>query len=77
MRQGDSCSSTIFAFFINDLTESLKAVNKGIKFNDYVLCCLTYADDVLILAENENDMQSLLNYVNDRCRKWGLIITFF
>ena len=69
VRQGDSSSPTIFAFFINDLIEGLKAVNKGIKFNDNVLCCLTYADDVLILAENENDMQNLLNYVYDWCRK--------
>ena len=76
VRQGGSSSPSIFAFFINDLIESLKAVNKGIKFNDNVLCCLTYADDVLILAENENDMQNLLNYVYDWCRKWRLIINF-
>ena len=35
VRQGDSSSPTIFAFFINDLICGL---------ND--LCCLAYADDV-------------------------------
>ena len=76
VRQGNSSSHAIFAFIINDLIEGLKAVNKGIKFNDNVLCCLTYADDVMILAENEKDLQNLLNYVYDWCRKWRLIINF-
>ena len=57
VRQGDSSSPTIFAFYIDDLIEDLRTLDKGIKFNDYTLCCLTYADDVLILAENENDLQ--------------------
>ena len=76
VRQGNSSSPTIFAFFINNLIEGLKAVNKGIKFNDNVLCCLTFADEVLILAENENDLQNLLNYVYDWCRKWRLLLIF-
>ena len=73
---GDSSSPTIFAFFINDLISGLKDLNKGVAFGDNKLCCLTYADDVLLLAENENDMQTLLNFVNDWCRKWRLIINF-
>ena len=76
VRQGDSSSPTIFAFFINDLIEGLKAMNKGIKFDESVLCILTYADDVLLLAENENDMQDLLNFVYEWCKKWRLQINF-
>ena len=74
VRQGDSSSPTVFAFYINDLIEGLKALGKGIKFNDYTLCCLTYADDVLLLAENENDLQDLLRFVHEWCRKWRLKI---
>ena len=40
------------------------------------LCCLAYADYVLLLAESEYDMQNLLNFVNEWCRKWRLIINF-
>ena len=76
MRQGDSSSPTIFAFYINDLIEGLKTLNKRIRFNEHTLCCLTYADDVLILTENENDMQDLLNFVYECCRKWRLKINF-
>ena len=72
VRQGDSSSPTIFAFFINDLISGLNHLNKGVAFGDDKICCLTYADDVLLLAENENDMQDLLDFVNDWCRKWRL-----
>ena len=41
VRQGDSSSPTIFAFYIDDLIEGLRTLDKGIKFNDYTLCCLT------------------------------------
>ena len=40
------------------------------QFGENNMCCLTYADDVLVLAESENDKQTLLNFVNDWCRKW-------
>ena len=76
VREGDSSSPTIFAFYIDDLIEGLRTLDKGIKFNDYTLCCLTYADYVLILAENENDLQDLLRYVYEWCRKWRLRINF-
>ena len=70
VRQGDSSSPTIFAFFINDLICGLIDLNKGVAFGENKLCCLAYADDVLLLAESENDMQDLLNFVNEWCRKW-------
>ena len=76
VRQGDSSSPTIFAFFINDLICGLNDLNKGVAFGENKLCCLAYADDVLLLAESENDMQDLLNFVNEWCRKWRLIINF-
>ena len=56
---------TIFAFFINDLICGLNDLNKGVAFGENKLCCLAYADDVLLLAESENDMQDLLNFVNE------------
>ena len=76
VRQGDSSSPTISAFFINDLICGLNDRNCGVRFGENKLCCLTYADDVLHLAESEYDMQDLLTFVNDWCRKWRLIVIF-
>ena len=74
VRQGDSSSPTIFAFYINDLIEGLKTLNKGFRFIEHTLCCLTYADDVLVLTEN--DMQGFLNFVYEWYRKWRLKLNF-
>ena len=43
VRQGDSISPTIFAFFINDLAEGLKRLHNGVNFNNHEICCLLYA----------------------------------
>ena len=46
--------------FINDLPPKLKATSKGICFGDTLVCCLLYVDDLVILAESEQDLQVLL-----------------
>ncbi len=33
---------------------------------------LLYADDIVILAENEEQLQIILNFVNNWCKKWKL-----
>ena len=76
VRQGDSSSPTIFAFFVNDLICGVNYLNHDVTFCENKLCCLTYADDILLLAESENDMQDLLNFANEWCRKWQLMINF-
>ena len=67
VKQGDNLSPTLFAIFINDLASEIKESNIGIDMNvdggpqiDYVLSILLYADDIVCLAETENDLHSLL-----------------
>ena len=38
------------------------------------LSCLLYADDLVILAENEETMQALLKKVGEWCSLWGLSV---
>ena len=65
-----------FLHFFNDLIDGLNELNKGIKFDANTVCCFTYADDVLLLAKTEADMEDLHNFVHGWCRKWDLIINF-
>ena len=74
VRQGDSLSPTLFGIYINDLAAELKSLNIGISINDVNVCTLMYADDIVLIAENENDLQSLLNCVYDWCYKWRLMV---
>ncbi len=35
---------------------------------------LSYADDIILLAESESDLQNMLNVLNGWCHKWRLAI---
>ena len=54
--------------FINDFALSVKALGKGIKLhNDERFSILLYPDDIVLLAENENDLQPMLNLLDTWC----------
>ena len=72
VRQGDSLSPTLFALFINGLAEEIKRLNKGIMIDGKNVSILLYADDIVLLSENENDLQQMLDTMNTWCFKWKM-----
>ncbi len=68
VRQGDSLSPTLFAIYINDLTKEMKQLNLGIPLNNDTICILLCADDIGIVADNEVQLQLLLNFTNTWCK---------
>ena len=67
--QGCSLSPILFNMFINDFALlSIKALGKGIKLHDDgKVRILMYADGIVLLAENENNLQSMLNLPDTWC----------
>jgi hypothetical protein len=48
--------------FINDLVEKVKLLDVGIDIGgDDKLCIMLYADDIVLIAESETDLQLLLD----------------
>ena len=81
VKQGDCLSPTLFSIFINDLAEEIKDSNIGVKLeiedivgniDITIVNILLYADDIVLFAENELDLQDLLNIVENWCEKWRL-----
>ena len=73
VKQGDTISPTLFAIYINDLAEELKQSEIGIELDTgLMISCLLYADDIVLLADKEEDLQALLNIVNNWCCRWRL-----
>ena len=55
--------------YINDLVDSVKSLEVGVS-----VPILLYADDIVLLAEKEKDLQSLLHVLNDWCSVNGLSV---
>ena len=67
LRQGCILSPLLFNLFIYDLTIYLKSLDIGIIIGDEKICLMLYADDIVILANNADELQLLLNALNDWC----------
>ena len=87
VRPGDNLSPLLFALFINDFSHYVGMSYKGLcvskscypslESEDALflkLFVLMYADDTIILAENERDLQRALNSVHEYCTEFKLIV---
>ena len=73
-RQVCSLSTILFSIFINDLAVMLKELHKGVKIDNERVCILLYADDIVLIAENESDLQDMLTMLSTWCIKNGMCI---
>ena len=67
LKQGCALSSISFNLYINDLLQRLNELNVGIDIEGQKLSVLANADDVVLLAETESDLQVLLDELNLWC----------
>ena len=72
VRQGQKDSPTAFAVFINSLAVELKQLNIGITIGHSKVSILLFADDIISIAEKENELQTLLDKLHAWCRKNGI-----
>ena len=79
LRQGENLSPLLFSIFLNDLESHLSDQDRfGLNFLDETLqsylkiMVLLYADDTVLFAENENELQDLLNEFQNYCKIWKL-----
>ena len=72
VRQGDSLSPTLFSIFLNDLANSIKSEKLGINIGTNNVGILMYADDVVLIAEDEKKLQRAIDILKDWCINWKL-----
>ena len=67
LKQGCSLFSILFNLYINDLITRINSLGTGIDINGEKVSILVYADDVVLLVENEADLQQLLQELHNWC----------
>ena len=72
VRQGDCLSPTLFSLYINDLAKTIKEHGPKLMMDNILLNILLYADDMVLIAESEEDLQKLLDIMQQWCYKWRL-----
>ena len=89
VRQGENLSPFLFAIYLNDFNRFVagyydglsylsNAINKELSDDDVEffvkLFILLYADDTIIMAESEQQLQLALNGAATYCRNWDLTV---
>ena len=75
VRQGCLLSPLLFSLYINDLVECLENGGAhGVSLWDIRLCAMLYADDLILLAESENDLELQMEILGKYKIEWNMEI---
>ena len=61
LRQGCLLSPILFAMFLNDLNKFLLEKVSGVRIWDEQICAIHYVDDLILVAESENELRIQMN----------------
>ena len=62
----------MFDLFVDTLATEMANTGIGVKFGGELVNILLYADDVVLIGENAEQLQTLLNHLDTWCKKWRL-----
>ena len=65
VRQGCILSPTLFNLYTEELATRLRRMNAGVSVGNDKVCVLLYADDVVVMSESAEELQSL-------CSSWSI-----
>ena len=73
--QGESLSPTIFSLFLNDINNCLQEDPLvGISVFQFYIALLLFADDMVLICDTREELQSGLNKLYENCNNWGLLL---
>jgi Reverse transcriptase (RNA-dependent DNA polymerase) len=75
IRQGDSLSPLLFNLIMDEIILQVKNLNRGYRMGEEIISIVCYADDAILIAESEDDLQRLLYQFNITARKFNMIIS--
>ncbi len=74
LKQGFVLSPSLFNLYINEQIKEIKASSIGVDVEMEKVVILVYADDIVILAKNEQDLQKLLDIIHRWSQEWQMMV---
>ena len=74
VKQGDNLSPSLFALFLNDLPSLFSEEDFPAKLGTESFSCLLYADDLVIISETPEGLQSAVTKLENYCKRWRLTV---
>ena len=72
VRQGCILSPILFNMNSEELIREALDDTRGIKVNGVTITNIRYADDTIIIAETEHDLQVMITRLNETCKIYGM-----
>lgn len=72
VKQGCVLSPVLFCIFMHEFTKLLKERDLGVRIHDVCMGSLFWADDVVLLANDESELNKLLGLAADFAKTWKL-----
>ena len=75
VKQGDNFSPTGFNCYIDGLIHEIKSLNLGATLCDGTkISILAYADDIVLIGDDEAELSSMLQILNQWCGQWRMLV---
>lgn len=75
IRQGDSLSPLHFNIVTNEIILAVKNRKLGYKVGNYQIPIVCYADDAVLMADSEDNLQRLLMTIKESAERYNMIIS--
>ena len=72
VKQGCAISAWLFNLYLDSCFQGVKQSDMGVKVGDLNVNCLLYADDAVLIASFEFEMQALVSTLKEGCENNGL-----
>lgn len=72
VRQGDTISPKLFTAALEEIFKNVDWEEKGINVNGKRLNHLRFADDIILISDNNQDIQDMMTQLDQESRKMGL-----
>jgi hypothetical protein len=74
-RQGAVLSPLLFSLVVNPLATLLKSKGFGVKMGGIQLACPLYEDDLVLIADSEEQLQEMMNTTTEFLQQWRIVMS--